>query len=108
MIRASAFNTGAEPAKARAWSSRVWLTLDFPKSIGSQKFTVELVPRPATDIRSAMGQRIGPHMLFIVFAGIQQGPCLEHDNIQTALGQNLGRSTAARAGADDADVVNLG
>ena len=45
---------------------------------------------PAADAGSPMGQLVGPHMLFEILLGIQRGPSLEHDNIQSALGQHFG------------------
>jgi len=37
--------------------------------------------RFAANVSSAMRQLIRPNMLFVVFAGIQQGPRLQHDNV---------------------------
>src|ERR1700678_395655 len=102
MIGAAAFDTRAEPAKARARSSGVGLALDFPKAVGSQEFTIQLVPRPAADVGSAVGQRIGPNMLLVIFSGVQQGPRLKHHYIQPTLGKHLGGSAASGARADDA------
>src|SRR5271170_2632934 len=107
MIRAAAFDARAEPAKGRAWSTRVGLPLDFPESVGSQELTVQFVPRLAADAGSTVGQGIGPHMLLVIFSGVQQGPRLEHHNIQTALSKHLGGGAASGARTYDAYVVNL-
>src|ERR1700679_3449214 len=107
MIGAAAFDARAEPAKGRAWSRRVGLAIDLPESVGSQEFPVELVPRPAADIGSAVRQRVGPHMLFVILTGIQQGPRLEHHYIQSTFGQHLGGGAAPGAGAYDANVIYL-
>src|ERR1700677_3884134 len=107
MISAAAFDTRAKPAKGRAWSGRVGLAIDLPKSVGSEEFTIQLVARPAADIGSAMGQRVGPHMLLVIFAGIQQGPRLEHHNIQSTFRQHFGGGPASSARAYDANVIYL-
>src|ERR1700689_4510355 len=107
MIGAAAFDARAKPAKGRAWSGRVGLPLDFPESVGSQELPVQFVPRLAPDAGSAVGQRIGPHMLLVIFSGVQQGPRFEHHNIQPTLRKHLGGGAASGAGAYDAYVVNL-
>jgi len=68
---------------------------------------VVVVARPAADVGSTVGQGIGPHMLLVIFSGVQQGPRLEHHNIQTALSKHLGGGAASGARTYDAYVVNL-
>src|SRR5579863_10357540 len=108
MVGAAAFDPRPKPAKRRSWSRSVGLAVNLPKSIRSQELTVQLVPRLTSDARSAMGQLVRPHVLFVIGTGIQPRPCLQHDYIQTAFGQHLGGGTAPRTRTDDADVVYLG
>ncbi len=108
MIGTSTFDPRTEPAEVRSGSRGVGLAVNLPKSIGSQELAIQFVARPAADVRSAMGQLIRPHVLFVIGAGIQQRPRLQHDYIQAAFGQHLGGGTAPRTRADDADVVYLG
>src|ERR1700730_1934439 len=108
MVGAAAFDPRTKPAKRRSWSCGVRLAVNLPKSIGRQKLAIQLVSRLPSDARSAMGQLIRPHVLFVVGTRIQQRPCLQHDYIQAAFGQHLGGCTAPRTRPDDADVVYLG
>ena len=55
-----------------------------------------------------MGKVIGPDVLFEIFFRGEGRTGLEHDDAETACGEDFGGSASGRAGADDADVVELG
>src|SRR5262249_9173431 len=84
----------------------VRLTLDFPGTIGREELA-EVLHCLATNAGAAMWQLVRPDVLFKVSYRIQRAPRFQHDHAESTLCENFRGRAAARAGADDADVVSF-
>ena len=107
MIGATADNARTEPAKFRSRRRGVRLAFNLPGAVRRQKLA-EILAGFASHSRPAVRKLIRPHMLLVILHRIHRPARLQHDDVQSALGENLRRRPARRAGADDANVVHLG
>ena len=107
MISAAAHDAGTKPLKIGAGSGSVRLALDVPGAVGSEKFA-EIFAGPSADARATMRRFVRPHQHLEIFFGMNLRPGFEQGAAEAAFGEDFGGRAAARAGADDADVVLLG
>ena len=101
VIRAAAEHAGAPPVELLAAAHGVRLAVDVPAADAG----VELAERAAA--RGGAAPRRGPrgHEHLRVLRRVPLAARLEHDDVRAGLGEHVGGHAAARARADDADVV---
>src|SRR5437899_2085255 len=107
MISAPANDARTEPAEFRSRRSRVRLAFNLPGTIGSEELA-KIRAGFASHPGATMRKLVGPDVLLKVLCRIQRPTSFQHDHTESAFGEDLRRRPASRAGADDADVVNLG
>src|SRR5712692_387952 len=104
VVGAPSDDAGAKPLKIGAGRGSVRLAVDGPRAVGGQKLA-EIIARVTSDSRAAVRKFVRPRQHLEIFCGIYVRASFQQDAVEAALGENLCGHAAARAGANDADVV---
>ena len=101
VIRAPAEHARAEPVEPLANHGRIRLALQRPSAPPG----VELAKLALGDGQSSPRRLVGPRAHLRVARGVEHHTRLEHHDVGSGLGEDLGDHSAAGTRADDADVV---
>ena len=107
VIGASTDDAGAEPAELRSGSGSVRLAFNFPGAVGRHEFVAQFVPELSADADAAMGQFVGPDVLFEILLRIQRRTRLQHHDVQAAFGEHFRGGAACRPRSNDANVIDF-